>query len=599
MAKQISNQSAEQFNLSPAAVKKWIEELPLGSTGETSKQVYQTLKKVNKHSHDLSKHIEFLEAIAPTISLLYPRLSQYFADSALPHGTRTRNVIHVTNLLLKEVLHGYQLIFKKLVTKKPFGWKKPFSLALHHSLIYASQILHTQQLSYHSHTKGIWEKIFWCYQQAENLKLLNKSFFDFAETPSKTTIEHEFKKLILLSLLDSHNLSTDQMQEIHGLMPLWIKYSEILTQEPNDKESCFSLNIHSDTPPYLISINKTQGLSETRYFSNAKLKTYLTNCLSKLDKNNSIKIGKQTLSKSTILSLLADWARCHIRENVRQEGKGFVDIVTGITAIHFVLSQQDQPAHDDAADDLIAEPINHESTLTIEPVTSPGNQESLSLSNFLGASEQEEDVWGKVFETTINEPLPVADWTESGMFKVFKFTKSILLDYSDDGYRLSVNVKKIDSLKHNELVAVREHALAPWALAQVKWLHFSEMGDIQFGLRILTHHVLPISIRYSANNILSKPLPCLLGLSQQKIILFSPTLPADLAGKKLDIEHQTQHSKIIIENKIFSTAAFDAYKILETKNMQAKANNSLAEKKTKLIIDNTISHTTDTVWDNF
>ncbi|MCK5385754.1 MAG: hypothetical protein KAJ39_01115 [Gammaproteobacteria bacterium] len=590
----------EIFDLRPTVVKKWVEELPLGSTGESSKQLYHALKKVNHQNNSLEQHLEFLGAIAPTLTLLYPRLSKYFIDVSLPLEIKTRNVIHVTNSLLTETLRGYKLIIKTLIRKKPFGWKKPFSLALHHALIYSSQILCTQRLSYHPGSKGMWRKIFWCYQQAEKFKLLNKNHLNCLNNQEKTSIEFEFKKLLLLSLLSTNDLGQKNMHEVQNLMPLWIKHSDILTKEPDDKKTCFTLNLLSDIPPYLIGTRKdnTQQTIDRHYLSTTKLKNLLTNYLNKIENDGAIKIGKNILSQGTIQSLLSCWSRNHLRTDIRKEGTGFVDIITGIPAIHFVLNQQNQPAYDEVSTDLPDNVIDFESTLTMEPLNYTSKNDTLNLEHFLSNSDQEEDIWGKVYENTINEILPVENWTESGIYKVFDFTKSILLDYSEDGYRLSVNAKKVDSLKHNELVAVREHALAPWALTQVKWLHFSVKGDVQLGLRILTHHVLPVNICYQANNNLSKPLPCLLGLDRKNLMLFSPTLPTNLIGKKVQLEHQKQQSQIHLQNKVLSTSAFDIYEIHEPQPTNNRSSQNI--NKAEIIIDNeTENKLADAIWENF
>ncbi len=590
----------EIFDLRPVVIKKWVKELPLGSTGESSKQLYQALKKVNRQNNSLEQHLEFLEAIAPTLTLLYPRLSKYFIDVSLPLGTKTRNVLHVTNSLLTETLHGYKTIIKTLISKKSFGWKKPFSLALHHSFIYASQILCTQRMSYQLGSKGMWREIFWCYQQAEKFKLLNKSYRACSSNSEKTSIEYEFKKLLLLSLLSTNDLGQKNMHEVQNLMPLWIKHSDILTKEPDDKKTCFTLNLLSDVPPYLIGTrkDKTQQTVDRHYLSTHKLKNLLTNYLNKIEDNGAVKIGKNILSQSTIQSLLSTWTRNHLRTDVRKEGTGFVDIITSITAIHFVLDQQDQPAYDEVSADLPDNVIDFESTLTIEPLNYTSKDDTLNLDHFLSSADQKEDIWGKVYENNINETLPVANWTESGIYKVFNFTKSILLDYSKEGYRLSVNAKKVDSLKHNELVAVREHALAPWALAQVKWLHFAVKGDVQFGLKILTHHILSVNICYKANSNLSKPLPCLLGLNRKKLMLFSPTLPTNLNGKKVQLEHQKQHSQIHLKNKILSTSAFDIYEIHEPQTTNNTSSQNTNEAET--FIDNkTETKLADVIWESF
>ncbi len=596
-----NNDSPKKFDLSPAAVKKWVAELPLGSTGESSKQLYHALKKVNQQYNSSEQHLEFLESITPTLILLYPRLAKYFNEVSLPLGKKTRNVIHVTTSLFTEVLSSYQNILKTLITKKPFGWKKPFSLALHRSFIYTSKILCTQRLAYQPYSKGLWREIFWCYQQAENLKLLHKSHRNHSNNQDKTTIEFEFKKLLLLSLLSANNLGQKNMSEVYSLMPFWIKHTDILTKEADEKKTCFTLNLLSDIPPYLPGTrnDNTQQTLDRHYLSTSKLIKLLTSYLNKIEDNGAIKIGKNILSKLTIQSLLSTWSRNHLRTEVRKEGTGFVDIITGITAIHFVLNQQEQPAYDEVSTDLPDNVIDFESTLTIEPINDIAKKDTLKLDHFLSSSDQEVDIWGKVYENSLGETLPIANWAESGTHKIFNFSKSILLDYSKDGYRLSVNVKTIDSLKHNELVAVREHALAPWALAQVKWLHFSKKGDVQFGLQILTHHVLPIHVSYQANNSLSKPLPCLLGLDKKELMLFVPTLPTNLAGKKLQLEHHDQYSQIHLKNKILSTSAFDVYEILETQPIDNTSSHQNINKADVIIDTNMQATLTDNIWENF
>ena len=604
----ISSQNSTQniFNIHPAAVKKWVGELPLGSIGESSKQLYHALKKVNQQNNSadrldqLDHYLQFLEIITPTLTLLYPRLSQHFTDVSLPLSTKTRNVIHVTNSLLTEILFGYKSIIKSLSSKKPFGWKKPFSLALHRTFIYTSQILCTQRLSYQPYSKGTWREIYWCYQQADNLKLLNKSQRNYSVNQGKTTLEDEFKRLLLLSLLSANDLGQRNMQEVHNLMPLWIKNSDLLTKEADDKKTCFTLNLLSDVPPYLLGTrndNTTQTL-DRHFFSTYKLQIILTDYLQKIQNDDSIPVGKNSLSKLTIQSLLSTWSRNHLRTEVRKSGTGFVDIVTGITAIHYVLNQQDQPAHDEVSIDLPDNIIDYESTLTIAPIINSDKNATLSLNHFLSNSDQAEDIWGKVYTNSINESLPSAHWTESGAHKIFNFTRSILLDYSKDGYRLSVNDKKVTSLKHNELVAVREHALAPWALAQVKWLHFSEKGDVQFGLRILSRHVLPVHVCYHTNNTLSKPLPCLLGLDTKKLMLVVPTLPTNLNGKKLQLEHQNQHSQIHLKNKLVTTPAFDVYEILESQTKENVSSQNINNPE-YIVTPTKTTELTDNIWDNF
>ncbi len=580
------------MDLRPTVVSKWIADLPLGSTGETTKQIYHALKQLNKQDSPLQQKLVFLETISPTLHLLYPRLSKYFSHVSLPLSKKTRNVIHVTQSLLNECLVAYLDIIKALLKQKPFGWKKPFAQALHRAFIYQSQLFCTYRLSYHPQAKGSWHTAYWLYQQAQNYGLLDKKFISFETSKSKTSILFQFKKLLLLSLIQANDLGQKNMQRVNALLSLWISYCDIKTR-PGEKSSSFAFNLLGDEPPHLAEAMKDKTIStDTLFLLTHRLQAFLLQLLQKMGENDSITVKKNPLSRTTLQTLLKTWSRQQMRVQPRHPGKGFVDIITTISGIHFVLNQHEQPAYDECSDDAPDNNIDFASTLTIEPVTT-SKSDTLNLAHFLGSTEEEKDVWEQVYTTSLNQEIPQAHWTESGVFKVYEFTRSILLDYSDDGYRLSVNANKVDSLKHNELVAVREHALAPWALCQVKWLHFSERGDVQFGLRVLSHNVLPVSIRYEANNILSKPLPCLLGLERKKLMLFVPTLPTQLNGRKLELEHHAQHSSIHLKNKLHSNPAFDVYEILESRSGNEEKANS------KNIEAETTGETTDNIWSHF
>lgn len=72
---QDQNNTQNIFNIQPAVVKKWVSDLPLGSTGESSKLLYHALKQVNNQANSLDHHLEFLEILTPTLASLYPILN--------------------------------------------------------------------------------------------------------------------------------------------------------------------------------------------------------------------------------------------------------------------------------------------------------------------------------------------------------------------------------------------------------------------------------------------------------------------------------------------------------------------------------------------
>ena len=87
-------------------------------------------------------------------SILDRLLRKDLLEIQIPHEELIRKMdqVMINELLVedrlneevKEILKSYQIISKTLMTKKPFGWKKPFSLVTHRIFIYSSQILCTQ-----------------------------------------------------------------------------------------------------------------------------------------------------------------------------------------------------------------------------------------------------------------------------------------------------------------------------------------------------------------------------------------------------------------------------------------------------------------------
>lgn len=564
-----TNHQQTPFAVNAASVKKWIEELPLGSTGETTKQIYRAVHSLNKQEIPLKHRLDFLELIVPVVLELFPRLTKHFTNVSLPLNNKTASVVNVTSALMLDLIKSYQTLIKTLLANKPFGWKKPFSLSLHRSLIIYGNLLHTHQTSYQPLPKGVWHGVYWCYSQSEKYGFENRQFPPLVSTETKTSIQHEFTRILLLSLLSPSSLSHKNMRDVNSLMPLWINNAIISTTEPADKKTCYTLNLLSDSAPYLIGTRNdhTTHTAERRYLSTLNIQNKLNGYLNRLGHNQVMRLGNIVLDREVISVLQNNWTRNKTRKQVRKPGKGFVDIIAGITPIHSILSQTKQPAHDVVSNDnsinfdspLV---IDFEQTLTIEPLVKQTDNSTLNLSHFLSHTEQEKDIWEQVYEYNKNE-VAQQHWTESTILKNYSFSKSQLIDYSQEGYRLIIDAESIESLKHNDLVATREHALAPWALSHIRWLHYSPSGKIQFGLKVLSHQVLPVNIRFDNHAQNTKPLPCLLGIERNDLLLFVPTLPSNLQGKSLHLEHNSQHTKIELSKKLYYSPGFDVYSILE------------------------------------
>lgn len=564
----MNTQSKTQFNTDTTAVRLWIEALPLASTGESAKRIYNALHQVNTQALTVKHRMEFLESVAEPLNQVYPQLTQYFQNASLPLSNKSRSVLTITNAILTDMLKGFQIVIKNLLSEKPFGWKKPFALALHRAMIYYSKILCNQRLSHQPYPNGIWHQVYWCYQQAEQLGLLGKTYHH-CDGSGKTSIEYEFTRLLLLSLVTPQDLGAEGMRQLHDNMELWIKNTHIHEQEPQDKKTCFTINMLSDVPPYLVGTrnDRTSQTASRRYLDTQPLTQLLENYLAKSSDSDQVKISRNHfLSQHTLHTLLNNWSRKLLRQELRKRGTGFMDIAIGISAINFILSQHEQPAPDISHETSPTSGQLQQNNLSLvhnEPASAAKAGHALGLGYFISDNDQQHDVWDMVYNYPRgNQPLP-PDWTESGIHTVYHFHKAEMVDFSEKGYCLSIKTDDIENLRYNDLVAVREHSLANWSLGQIMWLHVNNQKQVQFGLRILSRHVLPVNVRFSAMDSDTKPLACLLGLDDHVPILFLPNLPTRLQGKSIHLEHGHHHGRVELTDQVIRSSTFDAYKLHE------------------------------------
>ncbi|MEJ2451157.1 MAG: hypothetical protein P8047_10860 [Gammaproteobacteria bacterium] len=525
------------FDTRPRAVKHWLDTLPIAHIGETARKLYTALRIVNQQEDIPVKHLfNLLEGIAEPLNMILPELHRHYVGKPLPLSRKRRKVADLYTQLLHQAIQAYQQVSARAIELNRFGWKRLVTTSLHRVFHYSGLMLLNHKLLYLPLPKGWWQQQYWLYQMAENYKLLNIKILSRQFPGSKTTIQAEFTRLLLQSLLAPNLFKPRELEEVLDNMDNWIKQVRISHMRNGEQDQIYAFTLDTDIAPGLmankINIGENPAI-EVRYLSLSPLLAYLNRQLEDARPGTeTISLTRQhSVSRRSLILLLNNWGRPPSRDGERRLIQGQAEVAIGISAIHYVISEgrhaQPQPARPQHPA-VIETP---DSFFTLQSDTQTAG-ESLASLGFTTDREVQTDIWESVYF----EPEPAAPaWTESIRMKVYSYLNAKVLNISKGGFCIALPQDGVEHIQTSELVAIRGKR-GEWLLGEIRWLLCPENAPIRAGIQKHSQAIRPALLHVQSKDNQAQPIKCLVGRNDSGKILFLPNLPFSLKGKKTVLE---------------------------------------------------------------
>jgi len=554
----------DNFVTDPKSVDKWLEMLPIAHVGETARQLYVAMRAANRREGiPVKNHFHLLEGIAEPLGFILPELHKHYAGKPLPLSEKRRKIADLYTQLLRQAIEGYQHVITHSIELNRFGWKKTVTTSVHRIIAYSSLMLLNYRQLYMPYQKGVWQQLYWIYQQIEKYDLLNTRITGLGENARKTTLATEFKKLLLLSLLSPNLFRKHELDDVLDNMDLWAQYVSIMTVPINDQSHTYAFTLETDLPPGLIARNSNNADSanfDVRYLDISDLLLYINKLLAQ-DKsgNELIRINRhRNLTSRSLLLLLNNWGRPAGRDGERRGIRGRAEVAIGISAIHFVLSDG-----------------RYEIQQTLQPVTNQDLQDQFTITTtdlipqgnsrgFLGFTTEQDrqaDIWDSAYFAA-KTPQPQPSWTESVRMKVYSYLDARVLNISKGGFCIVLPQDGVEHIQTNELVAIRGKN-GQWQLGEIRWMVCPSNGPIRAGIRKLSQTIMPAQLHiHQSSHKPKQPIKCLLGHHEEGQQLFIPALPSSsLDGGALSLEVNGEQQKISLLELIQHTPISNNYLI--------------------------------------
>jgi hypothetical protein len=555
-----------QFDTSQQAVDRWLEHLPIASVGETARQLYLAMRDVNRQDTvPVKQHFHFLEGVTEPLALILPELYRHYAGKPLPLSEKRRKVADLYSQLLRQAILGYQQVIAHSIELSRFGWKKVVTTSVHRIFYLSSLLLCNYRQLYMPYQKGMWQQLYWIYQLVEKYDLIKARVGGLGSNRKKTSIETEFKKLLLHSLLSPNLFKPDELQSVIDNLDIWAQHVAITSSHRGESTLTYAFTLETDLPPSMIApdISKAENqLIDVRYLDITDLIIFINKVLKHAKPGaEQVKLGhRRLISRRALLILINNWGRPSCRDGVRRLIQGTAEVAIGVSAIHYVISDGRQSAKEDALVEQAIEERNEERySINLPPV----EPKTIGQLGFTTERDTSQDVWESAYFT---EDTPPPSWTESMRMKVYSYLNAKVLNISKGGFCIALPQDGVEHIQTNEVVAVRGKT-GQWQLGEIRWMVCPTTGPIRAGIKKHSQVVRPAELILDGN-IKSQSIKCLLGKnSEDKYVLFLPNLPTQFNGKAVTLKYLGENRQVNITEQIQSSPVGSAYLIefIETK----------------------------------
>lgn len=534
------------FDTRPKAVRSWVEGLPMGNIGEATRRIYHVLRETNRTDIPVKQRVELLERLAVPVSVILPALSRHYVGKPFPLPGKGRAIARLSTELYAEMATGYRLILAaengpllRRLSVLPLR-----AMAVHRVFFYLGGVLANHRLVHRPYPKGIWATLNRLYLREETAGRSRQRLSGIDPCGESTTIEQEYKKILLLALLSFHQLRPEQLQEVEQGLQEWSAMTRLgHAHDSGVSQPYFCVQLDDDTPPsgtWEECVTLCAPKPNRRLLDTSKL---VSGLLKQLESGGeTIILGNgNSISRETVMVLVESWGGPRSRRSDRVPGNGEMDVAIGLSAVHHLM-------------------LNGAVSAEGEPMSERGAAGDLQLTIdgppvWIGDA----DVWDSVY---IGSALEKQSWVDAfACEQDYAPVTGTVVNQSETGYCISLPASSMGPVKIGELVGLRADPGTPWKIACVRWLQDLGGERVLIGTQLVVEDAWPAAIKVRKDRDTSPPIACLTGLYHDRAPVFIvPYLPG-LKAKELVLECANMETSVTLAGKVAGSPAFEAYHI--------------------------------------
>ena len=485
--------SAWMAETDPKYAQAWIASLPLADSAETAREIYQALYTLNRQDLDAARRFELMELYNAPVATVTTTLESYFTRAALPLTPKKRQLAEFIRQLHMEMAYGYKGCLQDLEKQRlRWGMKSLRAQALVRALHYLGEVLlHSYQV-YMPYPPEVWHEIHAIYQYAAGHDLTREVLDTPAPVATKTTLSHEYIRVLLLGLNNPYQLPQGECRQVQRFLHQWSAKAELKdTLKAAPSAGYFLIDPATDAPPVPfprdVAFQSGQGLRLLDVVELLRSIQFFIQRLQQGDSARALSLGIDCLDSvclDMLQRMMRSWGQLPRRQYSRIQRSGPVFVCAGIPALHFFASGQ-KPfappagvARHEATDDRVILPSHIEEEITRE------------------ARAEEEDFIA-LDEPVAAGPMPP---TEARALVVasgegFRVDRWQIKDAAPKGLQLVRFGSSRTYVRVGDAVGIQQmDEIGRWSVGVVRWMKSPETNSLEIGIEFLASGVKPVAV---------------------------------------------------------------------------------------------------------
>jgi len=316
---------------------------------ELAAHITGELEVINRQKMPASNRIQALEAFRPALISNVETLASYYQNATLPLQDDAKLAAKAVELLWLELGYGYKIALIDLQHQLiKLGSEKTTVLTIARAMHAVSEQAMLYYQTYFDAPEQVWgdlHQLYFCAVQMGVQSIKTESINSNDESRI-TTIEHIYKHALLMFLADPQHLTQEDMRLIANYLAYHANLAQISAVPPEDAEkAAFIISLNANLPPVpCVKKQKTFNSNTDIVLNTIDLVRTIHQQLGllkeqKLPQDGSIPRHANIPEYVDLLTyLIKHWGITPKRIFNRSPENGEIELVTGITAIHYVCS---------------------------------------------------------------------------------------------------------------------------------------------------------------------------------------------------------------------------------------------------------------------
>ncbi len=535
----------DSFDTRAEAVRRWVAELPEGHRGETARRLYEMLREVNRLQISAQVRFELLEIIEGRLLEVLDSLEQDYLDVSLPLPQKSVRAIQLANALLNEVVNSCQAV---LSSDSKASWLFRIShhqlwlVSMHRLLFYLFRIVDNYRQLHRHIPSGLWVAIHRIYLKVREEGQLSNSLW----TPYgwHSSVEEEYKRVLLQSLLVPQQFRRSQLAEMKASMRMWVRHVHLLdAAQRSEGLMAYCVRFEHDAPHSQIMESccsacdsKVAGV----VLDLSQLARALREMSSQMGESGEILLedGKSRLSRGTLDILLHAWRQPTGRREERVSARHELQLAIGMSVVHALQGEAGDVSCDsghDGVDEIVLPDGIGLADLQLEASTT--------------------DVWDSIFYAT---EVNVRPWAREPGERETSYTAAEQLNYTQGGCCVRIPLAGLTvKLRLGELIGMEGAGGASFELYMVRWAE-SEDDAVIVGMQRLAVEVEAVDMVVQLEGRSSSLYALLATGLDGRPLLFVPCFPG-LREKRVAITTEEGEFQLTLHEKVIASPLFEAY----------------------------------------